>query len=287
MAEFLLSAFADEASPMIEGQIVALKRNGVKFIEVRNANGKSIIDHDKNSLKEIKKQFDAGGISVSSIGSPIGKIAVNQGFEPHIEAFKRTIETAQILETNRIRMFSFFIPHGADPASFRLEVMERMNSLLDIADGTGVMCCHENEKDIYGDIKERTLDLHKTLGSRLKGIFDPANYIQCKEVPALIFDELFPYIDYMHIKDALLCDGAVVPSGCGDSNMAVLLKKFSKADGKRFLSVEPHLSVFEGLKNLQDDSLKHKFTYASNDEAFDVAVKAIKRMLEEEGYIYG
>ena len=153
MAEFLLSAFADEASPMIEGQIVALKRNGVKFIEVRNANGKSIIDHDKNSLKEIKKQFDAGGISVSSIGSPIGKIAVNQGFEPHIEAFKRTIETAQILETNRIRMFSFFIPHGADPASFRLEVMERMNSLLDIADGTGVMCCHENEKDIYGDIR--------------------------------------------------------------------------------------------------------------------------------------
>ena len=56
--------------------------------------------------------------------------------------------------------------------------------------------------------------------------------------------KLFPYIDNMHIKDALLNDGAVVPAGSGDSNMAVLLKKFSKADGKRFLSVEPHLSVF-------------------------------------------
>ena len=42
MASFRISAFADEASDKLEGQILALKRNGIGYIEPRNASGNNI-----------------------------------------------------------------------------------------------------------------------------------------------------------------------------------------------------------------------------------------------------
>ncbi|MRR18490.1 MAG: sugar phosphate isomerase/epimerase, partial [Deltaproteobacteria bacterium] len=110
MAKFLLSAFADEASGSIDGQIRALKRNGIKFMEARIVEGKSIIDRDAASIKNMKKMLDHSGIAVSSIGSPIGKISAGDPFGPHIESFKRTLETARILGSKNIRIFSFYIP---------------------------------------------------------------------------------------------------------------------------------------------------------------------------------
>lgn len=285
---FILSAFADEASPTLDGQINALKRNNVKNIEIRNVDGKAIITLDDNDTKEVKSKLDANGIAVSAIGSPIGKYNVTDDFAPHLEMFKKTVSTAQMLGTKRIRMFSFFIPKGEDANNYKDEVFNRLETMLDIAQKEGVFCCHENEKEIFGDIKDRALLLHKSL-DRLKGIFDPANYIQCGQNPTDIIDELLPFIDYMHIKDAVMADGSVVPAGYGDSNIALLIKKFNDSNSltePKLLTVEPHLTVFEGLENLQGEGLKHKFTYKSQDEAFDAAVNALKTILDENGYEY-
>ena len=37
-----LYAFADEASPMIDGQIAAMKRNGLQGLEMRNVDGVNV-----------------------------------------------------------------------------------------------------------------------------------------------------------------------------------------------------------------------------------------------------
>ena len=286
MANFLLSAFADEAASDIDGQITALNRNSIKFIEIRNVDGKNIADHDAKVIKEIANKLHSNGVGVSAIGSYIGKISITDLFAPHIDAFKRTLEAANILGTKRIRIFSFFIPKNEKAENYRNEVLERIDKLVTLSEAVGIECCHENEKEIYGDIKDRCVDLQKSFVGRMKGIFDPANYIQCGESPISIFDELFEFIDYMHIKDALLVDGSVVPSGYGDSDIGGLLEKFNKAEGDRFLTIEPHLTVFDGFANLRDNSLKHKFTYSNSKESFDAAVKALKNILDERGYKY-
>ncbi len=42
MAKFILSAFADEASPKVAEQLDALKANKIELIEPRNIDGKNI-----------------------------------------------------------------------------------------------------------------------------------------------------------------------------------------------------------------------------------------------------
>ena len=69
-----LCAFADEASNMIDGQIAAMKRNGIELLEIRGVDGENIKDITRDKAKEVRKKLDDAGLSVWSMGSPIGKI---------------------------------------------------------------------------------------------------------------------------------------------------------------------------------------------------------------------
>ena len=285
MKDFILSAFADEASATLEGQISALKRNNITLIELRNIDGKSVIDMSDDEIHSVKKELNSNGILVWAIGSPIGKILITDDFELHFKKFKRTVEIAKKLDCDKIRMFSFFIDKNDDPEKHTKQVVQQIKEMTDYSKTQNIYCCHENEKDIYGDISERVLLLHKE-NSDLKGIFDPANYVQCGVKPIEVYDKLNPFIEYLHIKDALLKNSSVVPAGKGDGSISDIITKFN-VDGKvQTLTVEPHLSVFSGLDNLQGEELKHEYQYESQDEAFDVAVQSLKNILNERGFSY-
>lgn len=266
-------AFADEASPNIDEQIVAMKRNGLSGLEARNVDGVNVSEITLEKAKEVRQKLDANGLITWSIGSPIGKIRFGtDDFSEHLEKFKHTLEVAQILGAENIRLFSFYPPKGESPEPYRDEVMERLSKFIDLAKGTGIDLCHENEKGIFGDIASRCLDIHKTFPT-LKAIFDPANFVQCKQDTLEAWNMLKPYVKYMHIKDAL-ADGSVVPAGQGVGNVKAIY-----ADFKGDVTLEPHLKVFAGLDKLEsedDKSVVGKFVYNSNDEAFDVACRAFK-----------
>ena len=184
-----------------------------------------------------------------------------------------------MLGAKRLRMFSFYIPAGKDPADYRNRVIDQVGEMLRVGEGSGVLFCHENEKGIYGDIASRCLDLHKTF-PQMRGVFDPANYVQCGQETWSAWEELNPYIDYLHIKDAL-ADGSVVPAGKGLGNVKRILDAY-RAQGGEDVTVEPHLQVFEGLKDLeQDGNTSHVggYRYPSSDAAFDAACNALKEFL--------
>ncbi|MGN0493317.1 MAG: hypothetical protein ACI4F7_06685 [Acutalibacteraceae bacterium] len=102
-------AFADEASPNIDGQITALKRNGLNGLEMRNVDGVNVSDITAEKAKEVKHKLQENGLITWSVGSPIGKIDIEKDdFKAHIEKLKHTLEIADILESNNIRMFSFY-----------------------------------------------------------------------------------------------------------------------------------------------------------------------------------
>jgi sugar phosphate isomerase/epimerase len=286
MARFILSSFADESASDLQSQLRISAKNDIKFIEMRNVNGLSLVDLEIAEVKKIKAEMDAQGFRLSAIGSPFGKIVITEDFAPHLEKFKRCVEIAHVMETRFIRMFSFFIPQGEDPAAYHDEVMERLEKFVEAVEGSGISCCHENEKGIFGNSPERCLDILKTFGGKIKGIFDPANFIQEGFRPLPAFELLSPYIEYMHMKDALLADGSVTPSGKGDGDIAELLTRFSKTTGDRYLTVEPHLAVFDGFAKLEnsDVSIKnHGYVYQSNEEAYETAVNALKTILSEIG----
>ena len=240
MARFILSAFADEAQADLKGQIAALKRNNIGFIELRNIDGKCVIDYTDEEIEGFAEELHESGINVSSLGSPIGKYNITDDFAPHFEKFKKACKTCKILGTDKMRMFSFFIPDGKDAMDYKDEVLSRLNTMLDYAEKEGIFLCHENEA-------------------------------RC------------------HIKDGTLHEHSIVPAGYGDGKIKEVLEIVDSARGDRetFLTVEPHLFKFIGYSNLDNRTLKHKFSYANSNESFDAAVSALKDILKNLGFIEG
>jgi sugar phosphate isomerase/epimerase len=256
VAQFIISAFADEIAQDLQTQMDVLEEYGVRYIEMRGVNGKGLVTYPLDEVREIKKRLDKRGFKLSSVGSPIGKINITDDFEPHMELFKHTLQIAEIMGAPYIRMFSFFIPKGEDPARYRDEVMERWNRFIQASGDYDVLLLHENEKDIYGDTAERCLDLMKTLNSpKVKSVFDPANFIQCdEETYPKAYRMLKDYVVYLHIKDALYEDRSVVPSGYGDGKVKEILTDLYKNGFEGFLSLEPHLQRFKDYGRLRIDS---------------------------------
>ena len=280
MSRFILSAFADEIDPMLTTQMDVLDQHGIKYIEMRGVNGKSLVQYTLEEVKEFKKQLDARGFKISAIGSPIGKIRITEDFESHLELFRHTVEIAKILETQYIRMFSFFIPEGENPEVYRAEVMNRWNQFIKAAQGTGLILLHENEKGIYGDTAERCLDLLETMNCNcMKAIFDPANFVQCgvKTYPEA-FELLKEHIVYMHIKDALYEDHSVVPSGYGDGRVKDILTELKNRGFEGFLSLEPHLADFAGFAALEPNSPVNSLPEGGAKQ-FAIAAAALKKIL--------
>ena len=110
MAQYQLSAFADEADKMLSAQLKAMEDNHIALIELRGVDGKSCADLTNDEAREVRRKLDDAGAALSSLGSPYGKYPIEQPFEAHLDAFKRGLEITKILGADRIRMFSFFMP---------------------------------------------------------------------------------------------------------------------------------------------------------------------------------
>ena len=276
-------AFADEAGAMIDHQIAAMKRNHLQGLEIRNVDGANVSAISLEKAREVRKKLDDAGLITWSIGSPIGKIDIEKDdFEAHLDVLRHTLDIAHILGAKNIRMFSFFLPAEKDPFLFRNQVMDQLHRMVEAASGSGIALCHENEKGIYGDIASRCLEV-LTEVPELRGVFDPANFVQCGQDTLEAWEMLKDRIYYMHIKDALFADSSVVPAGKGDGHVPEVLRAFL-AQGGQHLTVEPHLSVFDGLKGLErkgDRSIVGggQYVFASNDEAFDAACGALRDIL--------
>jgi sugar phosphate isomerase/epimerase len=270
---FELAAFADEADSRISEQIKVMTENNISYLEIRGVDGENISDISKEKAKEVRRQLDDAGLGVWSLGSPYGKISVNDDFMPHLEKFKRGLELADILGAKNIRIFSFYVD-TEDKKIYRDEVMRRLEQFILVAKGSKVILCHENEKGIYGNTAVFCEEIHKTF-PELRAVFDPANFIQCGQDTIEAWKLLSPYVEYMHIKDAL-SDGSVVPAGKGIGNLPYLLKNYKGI----VLTIEPHLSVFEGVDNLEgEEKTKIGYCYPTSRVAFDTAVNALKELI--------
>ncbi|MCT4544035.1 MAG: sugar phosphate isomerase/epimerase [Vallitalea sp.] len=281
MSNFVLSAFSDEIDMDLKTQLNVLEEHGIKYMEIRGVNDKNIADLSLEEAKQVKKELDKRGAFVSSIGSPIGKIKITDPFEAHLEKFKHVLEIAKILDSKYIRMFSFFMPEGDNPDEYKEETIRRWKAFLDVAKDYDVILLHENEKDIYGDIPRRCMDLVKELNnSQFKLIFDFANFVQCGIDTQTAFELLKDEVVYFHIKDALSKGHKVVPAGHGDGKILEILKEVKQAGYNGFLSLEPHLGNFKGFADLENGDVNEELE-ESGPGKFKIAVEALNDLLNE------
>lgn len=279
-----ISGFSDEIAANVEEQFRALNKLKISYFEPRGIGEKNIASLTDEEAYELKALMERYGIKASSIGSPIGKIRLEEPFEPHVALFQRVVKIAGILDTRYIRMFSFY-HEGGDvwTPEERQEVLGRLRRMIDYAASADVVLLHENEKGIYGDTADRCADLMKELyGAHFQAVFDPANFVQCGQDTRYAYEILQDYIVYMHIKDAFLADGRVVPAGAGDGNVEYVLGALFDKGYEGYLSLEPHLGTFAGLKDLELDD-KMLDLPEGGEGTFTLAYRALCGILEKIG----
>ena len=265
----VLSGFADEISADLKEQLKVLESEQISYLELRGVWSKNVLELTDVELQQVKSELDRQGFRVSSIGSPIGKIGINDDFQKHLVKFERAIHVAKMFQVPYIRIFSFFISDGENPDKYRTAVINKMKTLSTIAERENIALLHENEKGIYGDTAERCLDILESIQSpNLKCAFDPANFIQCGVKPLQAFQLLEKYIEYMHIKDAKEETGKVVPAGEGEGKLEEILKALYTRGYNGFLSLEPHLSAVG--------------TYSgySGPDLFKIASQSLKKVIK-------
>ncbi|RPF26925.1 sugar phosphate isomerase/epimerase family protein [Georgenia muralis] len=271
-----LSGFSDEISPDLEEQAALVTTLGMTHLELRSAWGTNVLDLDADQLARARRILDEHGLRVSSIGSPLGKIFIDEDFGPHLDRARHAVDVAHHFGAPYIRIFSFFIRPGDDPDDHRDEVLRRMRALADVAEQGDVVLLHENEKEIYGDVPRRCVDILESVGSpNLRAAWDAANFVQVGVRPFTEgFAAIRPYLEYVQIKDAHLADGEVVAAGRGDGEVVETIRALREDGFDGFFSLEPHLSAAHSLGGF------------SGPDLFTEAWQAFTDLLRAEGIEY-
>lgn len=252
----MVSGFADEISSDFEEQLQTVTKLGMHYISLRSANKKGIAEYTVQDVeKELMPLLEKYQVKVSSIGSPIGKVGVEdeEGFEKQKIQLEELCRICKLLDCRYIRVFSFFIPEGKDADEFRDIVLKKVKEFVAIAAKYDVVLIHENEKEIYGDIKERCSILFEEIqDEHWKAVFDFANFVQCGQNTKECWDLLHNHVAYIHIKDAVSTDNENVVCGTGEGKIEELLDTALNKEGYTgFLTLEPHLVLFDSLASLE------------------------------------
>jgi sugar phosphate isomerase/epimerase len=205
----LLSAFADEAAnrkTAIE-QMSALSAIGLRYYSPRfmdvNGDGtvKHVVELNKSEFKELNKLHDEFGMSVTSIGSRIGKVKLldtDDGSHNKYVPFKKylttevaaTIRAAHALDTKLIRGFSFYHPIGDRPEDHIPQAVEQLQQLAELCASEGLVYGLEIEPNLIGE----TGTLLATLARKVKHpnlvlIFDGGNVAAQNKNPVQCYEE--------------------------------------------------------------------------------------------------
>jgi sugar phosphate isomerase/epimerase len=241
-----LSAFADEIDPDPETQIAVLDSCGIRHIELRSILRTNVLDLTDFQVKELKSLLDRHGFGLSAIGSPIGKVLIDEPFEPHLRRFHRAIELCKVFGVRTVRIFSYYLPEGGDWENWRRDVLDRMWDKLKIAEKADVRLVHENEHRIYGDSPDRVKDLMETVleqsDERYFGaVYDPANYVFCGYDAWKAWEITKPWTVHFHVKDWVRGDEHGRPAGEGDGRIAEVMGEAVNSNYDGFATLEPHL----------------------------------------------
>ena len=76
-----ISGFSDEIAEAVDTQFQVLNKLDIRYFEPRGIDGKNISLLTEQEVRSLKEKMELYGIKVSSIGSPIGKVKIEEPFE--------------------------------------------------------------------------------------------------------------------------------------------------------------------------------------------------------------
>ena len=191
----LLSGFADEAAndKTLDQQFSAFAALGMRYFSIRfvdAGNGiKNVMALDDSELETVKQKIDEYGLSVSSLGSPIGKtklLDVDDGtttpyrpFDQYLaEDVPRACELTNALGAKLIRGFSFYHPRGSDIEDHFAQAVDQIGKIVDVCDSHGLTYGLEVEANLVGQTGDYLARINQQVNrDAMLLIFDGGNLV--------------------------------------------------------------------------------------------------------------
>ena len=312
MPPVLLSGFADEAANQktAEQQFCAFAALGLRYYTLRFIDAGEGIQNammlSDASIERVKSLQSEYGLSVSSLGSPIGKVKlldVDDGtsnrFVPFAEYLekdvKRACDLANRFETKLVRGFSFYHPKGTNPESHLPQAIDQLGKIADECDRHGLTFGLEVEANLIGQSGKLLQQLHRGISHpAMLLIFDGANLVCQGMSTDEVFEEYLAMKDglgWVHIKDYCRPDVAsshvdeeslasFVPADEGDSGHEAILRDIKRS----YETIAQRLQT-RGIPGLFFDLEPHvkgggQFGGFSGPDGFGVALRAFCRLLD-------
>ena len=314
----LLSGFADEAANQktLDQQFAALAALGLRYFSIRFVDAgkgiKNVMALDPEELETVKQKIAEYGLTVSSLGSPLGKVKLKDtddgtatGYRPFgeylVEEVPRACDLANAFGTKLIRGFSFYHPRGSDLETHFAQATDQVGRIAEVCQQHGLIYGLEVEANLIGQNGELLARMHREIDNdALVLIFDGGNLVTMGYSADEIFEQyqlMKPGLGWLHIKDFLNPGGKVdhvdedtlkhfVPADMGDSghdrifaDLAVFLPELEARMKKRgvpgvFLDLEPHVKG------------GGQFGGFSGPDGFGVALRALCRVCDKAGIGY-
>ncbi|MDB5325989.1 MAG: hypothetical protein JWM57_1558, partial [Phycisphaerales bacterium] len=288
MASWRLSAFADEGGLTAADQIRATRQAGLHWLDLRNVEGVNVSVLPPDHAARVKQQFDAAGVGVNMLASPIGKTDIADDFPAELQRLDHLATIAPVLSCHALRIFSFYNAKAAlSEDAFEAEALHRLGELNARAARHGLVLYLENEVGVYGGTVKAIEKIAKTLrGPNLKLIFDFGNF-HVNGVDAMeAWRALAGVTDALHLKDNRLDGKQVnhVPVGQGGGRVREILADAVRRGWSGPAIVEPHLITSEAWVEPSDAGRPPKqYRELAGADSFAIACAAAKELLVEAG----
>ena len=273
-AQFTLSAFGDEIADDVDEQLRVLNELDIGYLELRRAWGTNVLELSDDEVSRLKARCEAHSIRVSCIGSPVGKSSIGQPIGEVVRDLERILDIAEMLGTDKVRIFSFYPDAEGQQETCVAESISRLGEMAQVAGERDAVLLLENEGGLVGDTPERCRAIVEGVGSpSLRFVWDTGNFPHSGVERAV--DRGWPllaeYTDYVQVKDALVSDQTITVAGEGDGQIPDLLAKLRDTGYRGFLALEPHLKV------------AGKGGGFSGEEGMKRAVTALRALIAEAG----
>ncbi len=313
----ILSGFADEAAldKTLDQQFSAFSAMGLKYLSLRfiDAGGgvKHVMQLTDHEIETVRQKLIAYSLSVSSIGSPIGKVKLvdiedgsGNRYYPFADYLKhdvgRACELAVAFDTKLIRGFSFYHPAGENPQDYIDAAVERLKCIVEMCDQSGLTFGLEVEANLIGQNGEILAEIHRAVGSQaMVLIFDGGNLVTQGFNADEIFNQYLKMKDglgWIHVKDYRAPESMnlvrtvdeeklkhFVPVEMGDAGHRRIL-----LDLREFLPTLHQRMQMRGVPGVFADLEPHlkgggQFGGFSGPDGFGVALRSFCNMCDEVG----
>ncbi len=240
-----VSAFGDEISTDFLEQLDLLCQLGINLLDLRSAFSKHVLDLNDKELDCIAEHTKVYGVGVHCIASNLNKGPSSDIYrKQELHRMVRAIEIANHLHATKIRFFSPVSPSTLLQEE-RTFIADWLIEQASLGYSSGVKLLLENDRGLYGSSPANTNFLMRQLSPHGVGaIFDIGNAILSgyRTFPDWL-PWILPYLDTVHVKDAVFERNEFVAAGDGDGQFVQVMQLLKGSSWGGVLTVEPHLGV--------------------------------------------